>query len=209
LTISGCSHTRVSRAGVVKLVDAEDSKSSGRKPMRVRFPPPAPNEKKGLAFSGQPLFLSGRSRSGRAMNATGGRPAVPPSRDPGCFRRIRAGAPKISSVARRKRNQRTAGPPNPLEGGNPAWRSGRLGRPCYGRENITVSRPLVNKIPPDFVGVKRALFAFGLVRVRRAARVFSVLRRGPFRGRKPKKPRHVPQFRSAPARMPEICGNRR
>ena len=29
-------------AGVVKLVDARDSKSRGRKPMRVRFSPPAP-----------------------------------------------------------------------------------------------------------------------------------------------------------------------
>jgi hypothetical protein len=173
------------------------------------IPAPGTKRKKGVGLFGPTPFLSDRARSGRAMNATGGRPAVPPSRKPGSLRETRAGAPKISSVARRKRNQRTAGPPNPLDGGNPAWRSGRLGRPCYGRENITVSRPLVNKIPPDFVGVKRALFAFGLVRVRRAARVFSVLRRGPFRGRKPKKPRHVPQFRSAPARMPEICGNRR
>ena len=35
------------RAGVVELVDAEDSKSSGRKSVRVRVSPPAPI--KGLA----------------------------------------------------------------------------------------------------------------------------------------------------------------
>ena len=34
--------TPASRAGVVKLVDAEDSKSSVRKDMPVRFRPPAP-----------------------------------------------------------------------------------------------------------------------------------------------------------------------
>ena len=32
------------RAGVVKLVDAEDSKSSVRKDMRVQFSPPAPQK---------------------------------------------------------------------------------------------------------------------------------------------------------------------
>ncbi len=31
-------------AGVVKLVDAEDSKSSGLWPVRVRFSPPAPEK---------------------------------------------------------------------------------------------------------------------------------------------------------------------
>ena len=45
------------KAGVVKLVDAEDSKSSGRKSMRVRFPPPAPNKnQRSLPFWVTPFF---------------------------------------------------------------------------------------------------------------------------------------------------------
>ena len=35
-------HICLQQAGVVKLVDAEDSKSSARKGMSVRFRPPAP-----------------------------------------------------------------------------------------------------------------------------------------------------------------------
>jgi hypothetical protein len=41
---------------VVKLVDAEDSKSSARKGMPVRFRPPAPNKIKGLAEIGLSPF---------------------------------------------------------------------------------------------------------------------------------------------------------
>ncbi len=44
-------------AGVVKLVDAEDSKSSARKGMSVRFRPPAPYKIKGLSsFLDNPFF---------------------------------------------------------------------------------------------------------------------------------------------------------
>ena len=43
---------RASRAGVVKLVDAEDSKSSDRKVVRVRFSPPAPEKKPGRNQAG-------------------------------------------------------------------------------------------------------------------------------------------------------------
>ena len=43
-------------------------------------------------------------------NAAGGRPAVPPSRKPGSLRETRAGAPKISSVARRQDHYAPARP---------------------------------------------------------------------------------------------------
>ncbi len=46
------------KAGVVKLVDAEDSKSSARKGMSVRFRPPAPHKIKGLSIiSDSPFFV--------------------------------------------------------------------------------------------------------------------------------------------------------
>ena len=38
------------------------------------------------------------------------------------------------------RGERAAGPPGPAQAGNPAWRSADPA--CYGRGNITVSRPL-------------------------------------------------------------------
>ena len=45
-------------AGVVKLVNAADSKSAGRKPLSVRFRPPAPLKKiKGLASIGCPFLF--------------------------------------------------------------------------------------------------------------------------------------------------------
>ena len=43
-------------AGVVKLVDAEDSKSSERKFVSVQFRPPAPKKIKGLAIWVNPFF---------------------------------------------------------------------------------------------------------------------------------------------------------
>ena len=44
-------------AGVVKLVDAPDSKSGTRKGVGVRVPPPAPREKRGLGLWRLTLFL--------------------------------------------------------------------------------------------------------------------------------------------------------
>gem|GEM_PF-3362874 len=44
-------------AGVVKLVDARDSKSRGGDPMRVRFSPPAPNKNKGLGLQPNPFCV--------------------------------------------------------------------------------------------------------------------------------------------------------
>lgn len=40
-------HNSFNSAGVVELVYTVDSKSTGRKPMRVQIPPPAPTNRRG------------------------------------------------------------------------------------------------------------------------------------------------------------------
>ena len=59
LTLAGnfVNYIIVEFAGVVKLVDALDSKSSGRKPVRVRVPPPA--HKKNSSGNGAIFILGG------------------------------------------------------------------------------------------------------------------------------------------------------
>ena len=53
-------------AEVVELVDALDSKSSGRKPVWVRLPPSAPERKKAPAKAGAFFYGNGRRFSHEA-----------------------------------------------------------------------------------------------------------------------------------------------
>ncbi len=56
-------------AGVVKLVNAADSKSAGRKPLSVRFRPPAPRDYKRGAFWGAPFYYAFRGVKLSALGA--------------------------------------------------------------------------------------------------------------------------------------------